>query len=165
MFTALIHCRLKPLIIQPQSSIHTHTLPWASVCGLSGAADGWLIDWGGPLMISVANDLLNNSLGLCWGTDGRPNTYTDMFTGRLIHTCALMHLFVHSICTYSNICGRTHSRPLHSRGPLSPLLSLSCCWHLGVLHVSAALVHWYLHPARSLSEQSKSYQHLLSLPL
>lgn len=46
-------------------------------------------------MISVANDLLNNSLGLCFGTDGRPNTYMDMFTGRLVHTCALAHLFMY----------------------------------------------------------------------
>lgn len=85
-FTTLIHYRLKPFN-NSGSAPHTHrqrcTLPWAPVCGLSGAADGWLIDWGGPLMISVANDLLNNSLGLCRRTDGRPNANMGMFTGRL----------------------------------------------------------------------------------
>lgn len=74
-------------------------------------------------MISVANDLLNNSLGLCWGTDGRPNIYTYVFTGRLVHTCALMHLFVHSYA-YIQIFVDTHT---HSRSPLH----VSCCWHLG----------------------------------
>lgn len=45
------------------------------------------MDWGGPLMISVANDLLNNSLGLCCGTDGGPNSYMDAFADRLMHKC------------------------------------------------------------------------------
>lgn len=103
-------------------------------------------------MISVANDLLNNSPGLCWGTDGRPNTYTDMFTDG--HTCASMHLFF--ICIYSNMLETfTHTHTLlacthQGRLCLSPLLLTP-----RVLHVSTALVPWYHPPAHSLSEQEK----------
>lgn len=166
VFTALIHCRLKPL--NNSASTHKHTRTHSahgSCCGLSGAADGWLIDWGGPLVISVANDLLNNSLGLCWGTDGRPNTYTDMFTGRLAHTCALMHLFVLSLCIYSNIFGHIHT--IRTLSPASThqgaSVSLPCCWHLGCFTSAPPLFPWYHSAAHSLSEQEKkSYQKLLS---
>lgn len=48
----------------PRTLTHTHAHTLAPACGWSAPADGWLIDWGGPLVISVANDLLNNSLGL-----------------------------------------------------------------------------------------------------
>lgn len=126
VFTALIYYRLKPLNNSECTHRRTHTQPWAPVCGLSGAADGWLIDWGGPLMISVANDLLNNSPSLCWGADGRPNTYTDMLTG------TLMHLFVLSYA-YIQIFIHTHFLPAHTGSlQLSCLpLSLPCCSHLG----------------------------------
>lgn len=158
VFTALIYYRLKPLNNSACTHRRAHTQPWAPVCGLSGAADGWLIDWGGPLMISVANDLLNNSLGLCWGADGRPNTYTDILAGTLVHT----HAFIWTlICIYSNIYTHTsflHTQKVssHSVSPsLSPLL-----FTLGVLHVTTALIPWY-HDAE-LYYQNKSLQTLVS---
>lgn len=160
VIAALSHSRLD-LLNNSATHTHTHFLPWAPVCGLSGAADGWLIDWGGPLMISVANDLLNNSLSLCWGTDGRPNTYADMLTGRLLHTRALEHLFGHScVCIKIFLKTSTHTFSLHSAG-VSLLLSLLLLTPR-VLHVSATLASWYHRPVHSLSEQEKNDQILLS---
>lgn len=71
-------------------------------------------------MISVANDLLNNSLALCYGTDGRPHSYMDVFAD----TYAQMHIFVVSICiTFTvNIGGHTLPLPRLSR----PLWHLWC---------------------------------------
>lgn len=153
VIAALSHSRLD-LLNNSATHTHTHFLPWAPVCGLSGAADGWLIDWGGPLMISVANDLLNNSLSLCWGTNGRPNTYADMLTGRLLHTRALEHLFGHScVCIKIFLKTSTHTFSLHSAG-VSLLLSLLLLTPR-VLHVSATLASWYHRPVHSLSEQKK----------
>lgn len=155
VIAALSHSRLD-LLNNSATHTHTHFLPWAPVCGLSGAADGWLIDWGGPLMISVANDLLNNSLSLCWGTDGRPNTYADMLTGRLLHTRALEHLFGHScVCIKIFLKTSTHTFSLHSAG-VSLLLSLLLLTPR-VLHVSATLASWYHRPVHSLSEQKKKW--------
>lgn len=155
IIAALSHSRLDLLNnSDTHADTHAHFLPWAPVCGLSGAADGWLIDWGGPLMISVANDLLNNSLSLCWGTDGRPNTYADMLTGRRLHTRALEHLFVHScVCIKIFLKTSTHTFSLHSAGvSLLPSLLLLTP---RVLHVSATLASWYHRPVHSLSEQKK----------
>lgn len=67
-------------------------------------------------MISVANDLLNNSLALCSGTDGRPHSYMDGFAD----TYAQMHIFVLSIYIYLNSGGHTPPLPLLPR----PLLTL-----------------------------------------
>lgn len=76
-------------------------------------------------MISVANDLLNNSPGLCWGADGRPNVYTkNPLT--LIHT----HAFICTlICIYSNIY--TPTSLFSAQGVFCHPVSLACCSHTG----------------------------------
>jgi len=65
-------------------------------------------------MISVANDLLNNSPGLC-RTDGRPNTYADGCS--LVDSHTLVHVSVHSYAYIFKYLKRIHT---HSRGPPSP---------------------------------------------
>lgn len=67
-------------------------------------------------MISVANDLLNNSLALWDRTDGRPHSYMDVFAD----TYAQMHVFVVSISIYLNGGGHTLPLPCLS----CPLLTL-----------------------------------------
>lgn len=158
-----IYCRLKLLNNSACTHRQTHAQPWAPVCGLSGAADGWLIDWGGPLMISVANDLLNNSLGLCWRADGRPNTYMDMLAGTLVHT----HAFICTlICIYSNIY--THSFFMHTEGICHPV-SLPCCSHLGCF--TSALPSFPDTTLQSCTIKTKVSRHLylkssrLSIPV
>lgn len=92
-------------------------------------------------MISVANDLLNNSLALCYRTDGRPHSYMDVFAD----TYAQMHIFVVSICIYLNSGGHTRPLPRLSR----PLLTLV------VRLVSTTLVAWYHRLVCSLSGQTE----------
>lgn len=60
-------------------------------------------------MISVANDLLNNSPGLCYGPDGRPNSYMDAFADRPMHKCiylssqyAYIQIHVYTRCFVSS---------------------------------------------------------------
>lgn len=107
-----------------------------AVCGLSGAADDWLIHWGGPLMISVANDLLNNSLGLYNGTDGRPNTYVDMFTSRCVHTCTQLHCILFA---YIQTVVDTYS-VLLSLPPAADTLGASCQHHpCSLIHPTSLL--------------------------
>lgn len=139
----IVHVRLELFVFKREAFLYTHIYiyvcvyikhtrtqpraPWAPLCGLSGVADGWLIDWGGPLMISAANDLLNNSLGLCCGTDGGPSSYTDAFADRLMHKCSSPNLH---ICRYTWTCA-----PLPRL--LRPLLTPVVCL------VSTTLVAWY----------------------
>lgn len=121
-----------------------HSQPWAPACRLSGATDGWLIDRGGPLMISVANDLLNNSLGLCCGTDGRPITYMDMLTGSFTHLCTNAFICTLNLQKFKYLWTHIPS-PCLSHLLLTPRL----------LHVSAALVARYHYWALPLSGEKK----------
>lgn len=162
-FAALIHCRLKPLnnsasALHKHTHTHTHSLslPWAPVCGLSGAADGWLIDWGGPLMISVANDLLNNSLGLLLG-----NRWKAKHIYGHVHWQTRTHLRAHAFILYTQyayiqifVDTHTHSPSVHTPGVRCLPV---CCWHLGCFTSAPPLFSWYHHPAHSVSEQKESY--------
>lgn len=105
-------------------------------------------------MISVANDLLNNSLGLCLGTDGRPNTYTDMFTGRLVQTCVFISTFHTHLFKY--LWMHTRCGPVRSATPTVDTLVASRLHHPCSLIPPSSPAHYH--------NTEKSYQKVLSAP-